>query len=56
MQEHLSRLRAAAAAEIADAASEEALEAIRLRYLGRKGELNLVLRGLGALPAEERPA
>jgi len=56
LHEHLSRLRAAAAAEIADAATEEALEAIRLRYLGRKGELNLLLRGLGALPPAIRPA
>jgi phenylalanyl-tRNA synthetase alpha chain len=56
LQEELSRLRAAAAAEIAVAATEEALEALRLRYLGRKGELSLVLRGLGALPAADRPA
>jgi phenylalanyl-tRNA synthetase alpha chain len=56
LREHLSRLRAAAAAEIAGAATEEVLEAIRLRYLGRKGELNLLLRGLGALPPDERPA
>jgi phenylalanyl-tRNA synthetase alpha chain len=55
LQDDLSRLRAAAAAEIDAAATEEALEAIRVRYLGRKGELNLVLRGLGALPAAERP-
>jgi phenylalanyl-tRNA synthetase alpha chain len=56
LQDHLSRLRAAAAAEIATAASEDALEAIRVRYLGRKGELSAVLRGLGTLPAAERPA
>jgi phenylalanyl-tRNA synthetase alpha chain len=56
LQDDLSRLRAAAAAEIDAAPTEEALEAIRVRYLGRKGELNLVLRGLGALPAEARPA
>ena len=38
------------------AESVEALEAIRVRYLGRKGSLNAVLRGLGQLPPEERPA
>lgn len=56
MRDELARLRAAAAAEIEHAGTAEALEAIRLRYLGRKGELNLVLRGVGAAPAEERPA
>jgi phenylalanyl-tRNA synthetase alpha chain len=56
LEELLSRLRGAAAAEIATAASTEALEAIRVRYLGRKGELNLVLRGLGGLAPAERPA
>ena len=56
MQEELARLREAAAAEIAAAESVEALEAIRVRYLGRKGSLNAVLRGLGQLAPEERPA
>lgn len=31
------------------------LEQIRIRYLGKKGELTAVLRGMGALSAEERP-
>ena len=31
------------------------LEAIRIRYLGKKGELTAVLRGMGKLSAEERP-
>ena len=31
------------------------LEAIRIRFLGKKGELTAVLRGMGALSAEERP-
>ena len=31
------------------------LEAIRIRYLGKKGELTAVLRGMGQLTAEERP-
>ena len=56
MQAELARLREAAAAEIAAAESVEALEAIRVRYLGRKGSLNAVLRGLGQLAPEERPA
>ena len=31
------------------------LQALRLRYLGNKGELTGVLRGIGGLPAEDRP-
>lgn len=34
----------------------EALDDWRISYLGRRGELTQVLRGLGSLPAEERPA
>jgi phenylalanyl-tRNA synthetase alpha chain len=56
LQAELARLREAAAAEIAAAESADALEAIRVHYLGRKGSLNGVLRGLGQLPPEERPA
>lgn len=33
-----------------------ALDEIRVRYLGRKGELTTLLKGLGKLPPEERPA
>ena len=56
MQAELARLRGAAEAEIAAAESAESLEAIRVRYLGRKGSLSAILRGLGQLAAEERPA
>jgi len=33
-----------------------ALDAVRVQYLGKKGELTILLKGLGKLPAEERPA
>jgi len=56
LQAELARLREEAEAEIAAAGSADVLEAIRIRYLGRKGSLNTVLRGLGQLPPEERPA
>ncbi len=40
-----------------DAAEDgPALEAIRVRYLGKKGELTAILKQLGSLPAEERKA
>ncbi len=40
---------------VASAGDEKALEDLRVRFLGKKGELSAVLRGMGALPAEERP-
>ncbi len=56
MRAALAEIRETALAEIAAAESDDSLEAIRLRYLGRKGSLSALLRGLGQLPAEERPA
>ena len=52
----LAELRESALAEIAAVESAEALETLRLKYLGRSGSLNAVLRGLGQLPPDERPA
>ncbi len=40
---------------IARAADEKGLEELRVRFLGKKGELSGVLRGMGQLSAEERP-
>jgi len=51
----LESLSQAAARDIAAASDEKALEELRVRFLGKKGELSAVLRGMGALPAEERP-
>jgi phenylalanyl-tRNA synthetase alpha chain len=43
--------------EIADAKDAVALDAVRVRYVGRKdGELTARVKGLAALPAAERPA
>lgn len=48
-------LLSAARSEVAAAESVEELEAVRVRWLGRKdGRLTAVLRALGSLPAEER--
>jgi phenylalanyl-tRNA synthetase alpha chain len=41
---------------IAAAHTEATLDEVRVRYLGRKGELTALLKGLGALDAAERPA
>ncbi len=55
--DQLNRLDDEARALIADAGDERALEAARVQLLGRKeGRLTAILRGLGTLSAEERPA
>ncbi len=41
---------------LAEAKDESAFEALRVRYLGRKGEITALLKGLGSLPPEERRA
>jgi phenylalanyl-tRNA synthetase alpha chain len=51
----LERLRDDALAAIQDAADVPSLDAIELDVLGKKGRLTTVLRGIGALPAEDRP-
>ncbi len=53
--EQLESLAAAARTDVAAAADERALEELRVRFLGKKGEISAVLRGMGQLPAEERP-
>ncbi len=55
MQEKIEQIRNTAEAEITSANSIAELENTRVKYLGKKGELTLVLRGMGSLPAEERP-
>lgn len=55
MREQLEQLRNEAIAAIAGVSGEEALQDIRVRFLGRKGELTALMKGLGALSPEERP-
>ena len=52
MKELLESIRKKAMEEIAQSEDPEAL---RIRYLGKKGELTAVLRGMGSVPPEERP-
>lgn len=56
MKEQLEALRASALAELATLEEPRALEEFRVRLLGKKGEVTALLRGMGAVPAEERPA
>jgi phenylalanyl-tRNA synthetase alpha chain len=55
MREKLEQMRKEALGCIAQASGESALQDIRVRFLGRKGELTGLMKGLGALSAEERP-
>jgi len=54
MREELEQLKARAIAEIDSLDNLRELEDWRVRYLGRKGSLTSILRGLGALSLEER--
>ena len=55
MQEKLLAIKEAAFNEISTAENSAALEEIRVKYLGKKGELTTILRGMGSLTPEERP-
>lgn len=54
MIERIEELRTRAQGEIEAAASSEAVEELRVRYLGRKAELPQMLRGVAALEPEQR--
>jgi phenylalanyl-tRNA synthetase alpha chain len=51
----LEALRTEALAAVSSASDAAGLDAIELDILGKKGRLTGVLRGIGALPAEDRP-
>ena len=53
MRETLASIKAQALEQIAREGAD--LDALRIKYLGKKGELTAVLRGMGSLSAEERP-
>ncbi len=55
MKEQLETLRAEALAELETLHTPKELEEFRVRYMGKKGSVTSLLRGMGALPAEERP-
>lgn len=55
MKEQLNNIKAQVEKELEKAGIIQELENVRVKYLGKKGELTAVLRGMGALSAEERP-
>jgi len=56
MSEDLNNLLEQASRLVNEAGDVAALDAVRVAYLGKKGELTAQLKSLGRLPAEERPA
>jgi phenylalanyl-tRNA synthetase alpha chain len=56
LQETLNQLLADAESALADAGDDRALDAVRVHYLGKKGALTALLKSLGQLPPEQRPA
>lgn len=55
MRERLEELRRQALEETRAAQDSDGLNQVRIRYLGKKGELTAILRGMGKLPPQERP-
>ncbi len=55
MKEKLSAISLEAKNAVAQAADEAEIEALRVKYLGKKGELTAILKQMGSLSPEERP-
>lgn len=55
MREKLELIKESALNELKGIENKADLEGIRVKYLGKKGELTQILRGMGALSNEERP-
>ena len=55
MREKLQALKEQALQDLETVTSLEALKNLKVQYLGKKGSLTEILRGMGALSAEERP-
>ncbi|CQR73979.1 Phenylalanine--tRNA ligase alpha subunit [Sporomusa ovata DSM 2662] len=55
MEQELNSLRDTALNELSAIDNKEALNDLKIKYLGKKGLLTGMLRGLGALTPEERP-
>ncbi len=55
MKQKLQSIKETVSQELLNIQDLNSLEDLRIRYLGKKGELTAVLKGMGALSAEERP-
>lgn len=55
MKEQMEKLKGEAMSALEATTDLIALEAVRVRFLGKKGEITAILKQMGALSAEERP-
>lgn len=55
MKQQLETIKETAKKAILECENERAIEEIRVKYLGKKGELTAILKQMGSLSAEERP-
>ena len=55
MEQELQRIKEVALTDIKAATNQQALQDVRVKYLGKKGEVTALLKGLGKLSPEERP-
>ena len=55
MKEQISKIKESSLKEISNCKEEKQLNELRVKYLGKKGELTTVLRSMGNLTPEERP-
>ena len=55
MQEQLRKIQEEAAAQLATITDKAELDALKVKLMGKKGELTLIRRSMGQIPAEDRP-
>ena len=55
MKDKLNKIEEAALLAANEAVGEVELQQVRARYLGKKGEITSVMKGMGQLSPEERP-
>lgn len=55
MKEQIAKIKENSIQEIKNCQEEKQLSELKVKYLGKKGELTIVLRGMGTVSPEERP-
>ena len=55
MKEQISKIKEEALRSLNEIKNLQELNDLKVKYLGKKGELTSILRGMGSLSAEERP-
>ena len=55
MKKQLEEIKQRALVEISNAEDSSSLNDVRVRYLGKNGEMTTIMRGLGSVSKEDRP-